>query len=178
MPPRDCCQRQHMPGRFSQVFCPPLHAILNALRNRNLARSTSIPETCSVENIARRDQSSQRLFNEKGIALGQCEEGIQELPVQETTHIKGRMFRIENNCQHRIDFDACKRQESNFLREPRPIHLGKPVAQGWRYFVMTIGSNKQDRLGQSMPCERMQKIQAGIIAPMHIFYNKEYWRPR
>src|SRR2546421_5184306 len=81
MPSRNGCQGQDVPGRFPQVLCPSMHAILNAARNMDLAMRGAIPVTLHVENIARRDEGGKGFFDEKGIAFRQRVKGIQEFSV-------------------------------------------------------------------------------------------------
>ncbi len=77
MPPGDSSQGQHLSGCFPQVLCSLLHRVLNAWWNACGLKCFAISVTLDIENVTCCNHSTQRFFNEKGVAFRQGVERIQ-----------------------------------------------------------------------------------------------------
>src|SRR5205823_7900101 len=114
--------------------------------------------------------------DDKAAAFRQRVEGTQEFPVKKAAHIKTRVTLLKDGRQHRIDLVACKRHELDLVSEPFAVELCKPAAQLRLYLVMAVRDQEQERMRRRAPHQIVEKVQAGVVAPVHILNDEKHRR--
>src|SRR2546423_3275466 len=177
MPPGHGSQGQHVPGRFAHTCCSSLYGVLNAAWNGALSPCPAIPIALDVENVTGCNERAERFLDEKGVALRQRVESIQEFPVQKAAHVETRVLLLKDGRQHRIDLVACKRHEPDLVSEPFAVKLCKPAAQLWLHLLMAVRDQEQERMRRRAPRKRVEEVQARVVAPVDGLQDEKHPLP-
>ncbi len=95
------------------------HDILQTPRNGSLARRT-FPRSINRLKFPCGHERFEQLFDEKGIALGEAEEGVEQISIDGVS-------RSQDSTHHVINLAAGERTKREFLRQPFAIKLGQPL---------------------------------------------------
>src|SRR5258708_13044129 len=89
----------------------------------------AFPIPVGVKNVPGRDEGRENFLNEKGIAFGQCGDGLKELSMDKANRIGGELVLPKNGLKHTLDLDMRQPLKCDFLIEPLAVSLRKPVFQ-------------------------------------------------
>ena len=104
-------------------------------------------------------QRFEQLFDDEGVPLAQRVDRIPEF-------LSYGLRLRENGAQHLAYILAGERVQRPFPRQTLTVELGQPMAQSRPDLVAAIGHQEQQRPIHHAPQQEMERLQAGVVAPM------------
>ena len=165
-PPSNGCKEQQLPGIRTHVLCPLLHDILHTPGNRSLARRT-LPCSIHAHQFPCGNERFEQLFHEKGIALGEVVERVDEISINGA-------FQGQYGTHHAVNIAAGEGPEREFLRQPFAIELGEPLPKSCMELITAIGDKQEERHIPTAAGQVQQKVQTEVVTPMDVLHHEEH----
>src|SRR5260370_27022389 len=134
----------------------------------------AFPISMVVKNVPGRDKGRENFLNEKGIAFGQCGDGLKELSMHKANRIGGELVLSKDGLKHSLDLDMRQAVKDNFLGEPLAVKLRQPVFQAEMRLVAAIGRQDEQRVGCAVARQVVQELETRFITPMDILYSEQH----
>ena len=112
----------------------------------------------------------EQLFHEKGIALGEVVERVDEISINGA-------FQGQYGTHHAVNIAAGEGPEREFLRQPFAIELGEPLPKSCMELITTIGDKQEERHIPTTAGHVQQKFQAQVVTPVDILHHEEHGLP-
>src|SRR5262249_10491267 len=69
-------------------------------------------------------------------------------------------------------------RERYFMGQTLPVELCQPVAQARADLIATVGHEEEQGVRSTAPCQVVEELEAGVVAPMHILHAQQHGRAR
>lgn len=164
-------ERQDLGRRRAEPFGPALDGVVDGPRDLQLRQRFAIPGAAGVEDAAGGEEGFEDLLDEEGVAVGQGEEGVEEIGARGPAE-------LEDGAQHRVDVVGREARQRQLGGKPSAIEFGQQVCELGLDLVAAIRRQEQDRQRGDPAGEREQDLETGVVAPVEVFDDQEERSPR